>query len=114
LVSNQTILLIKKFLPDYSPTVRLNACFYSLTDEDSIPEVEGKAVSQLGDVWVCGNHRLLCGDSTDPVAMQKLLAGSLADMVFTDPPYNVNYGATIPRPGEGDAKEIIEFLAISC
>lgn len=77
-----------------------------LTDEDSIPEVEGKAVSQLGDVWVCGNHRLLCGDSTDPAAMQKLLAGSLADMVFTDPPYNVNYGATMKDKMRGNKRTI--------
>jgi len=65
-----------------------------LTDENAVPEITEIAISQLGDVWICGNHRLLCGDSTDPTAMEKLLAGSLADMVFTDPPYNVNYGET--------------------
>jgi len=65
------------------------------TDEDAVPEVEEQAVSCLGDVWILGQHRLLCGDSTQLEAVETVLAGGLADMVFTDPPYNVNYGATM-------------------
>jgi DNA modification methylase len=65
------------------------------TDEDAVPETPETAVTVPGDVWLLGPHRLLCGDSTQIEAVEKVLAGGLADMVFTDPPYNVNYGATM-------------------
>lgn len=63
-----------------------------LTDEDEVPEVQDDPVSVLGDIWVLGNHRLMCGDSTSIDAVEKLMDGSKADMVFTDPPYNIDYG----------------------
>ena len=66
-----------------------------LTDEDAAPEPQETAVTVPGDVWILGEHRLLCGDATQPHAVEKVLAGGLADMVFCDPPYNVNYGATM-------------------
>jgi len=59
--------------------------------EDDVPEVEETAISVLGDVWILGNHRLMCGDSTSIDAVEKLMDGQKADMVFTDPPYNVNF-----------------------
>lgn len=62
-----------------------------LTDEDAVPEVPETPVSKLGDVWLLGNHRLMCGDSTSIDAVEKLMAGQKADMVFTDPPYNIDY-----------------------
>ncbi|WP_412057316.1 site-specific DNA-methyltransferase [Bartonella sp. DGB2] len=62
--------------------------------DDNIPEVPEQPVSRLGDLWIMGEHRLLCGDATVEADLQKLMAGALADMVFTDPPYNVNYGYT--------------------
>ena len=62
-----------------------------LTDEDSVPEEQEKVVTVPGDVWVLGEHRLLCGDATQMDAVEKVLACGLADMVFTDPPYNVDY-----------------------
>jgi DNA modification methylase len=65
------------------------------TDEDTAPDLPETAVTVPGDVWVLGEHRVLCGDSTQMDAVEKVLAGGLADMVFTDPPYNVNYGATM-------------------
>lgn len=61
------------------------------TDEDDAPEVPVKAVSVEGDLWICGDHRVLCGDSTQLATLEKLMGQDLADMVFTDPPYNVNY-----------------------
>jgi DNA modification methylase len=67
----------------------------ALTDEDAVPEAQETAVTLPGDVWLLGDHRLLCGDSTQMETVEKVLAGGLADMVFTDPPYNVNYGATM-------------------
>jgi DNA modification methylase len=65
------------------------------TDDDAVPEAPEAAVTAPGDVWVLGDHRLLCGDATQIEAVQRVLAGGLADMVWTDPPYGVNYGATM-------------------
>jgi DNA modification methylase len=62
-----------------------------LTDEDAVPEVPETPKTVLGDVWVLGNHRLMCGDSTSIDAVEKLMDGRKADMVFTDPPYNIDY-----------------------
>ncbi len=57
-------------------------------DEDAVPEhVEPK--TKLGDIYTLGNHRLMCGDSTSIDAVEKLMNGEKADMVFTDPPYNI-------------------------
>lgn len=65
------------------------------TDEDAVPETPETAVTVPGDVWLLGDHRLLCGDATQMESVERVLAGGLADMVWTDPPYNVNYGATM-------------------
>jgi DNA modification methylase len=62
-----------------------------LTDEDAVPEAQERTVTKLGDVWVLGAHRLLCGDATSRSAVDTVLAGGLADMTFSDPPYNVAY-----------------------
>ena len=70
-----------------------------LTDEDSVPDVPEQPVSKLGDVWILGNHRLMCGDSTSIDSVDKLMAGQKADMVFTDPPYNVAFNG---RSGKHD------------
>lgn len=60
-----------------------------LTDEDAVPEVKENPKTKLGDVFILGNHRLMCGDATIQNDVEKLMNKSLADMVFTDPPYNV-------------------------
>jgi ParB-like chromosome segregation protein Spo0J len=60
------------------------------TDEDAVPEVPEQPVTVLGDVWILGKHRLMCGDSTSIDAVDKLMDGQKADMVFTDPPYGMN------------------------
>ncbi len=70
-----------------------------LTDEDDVPEPPETPVSVLGDVWILGNHRLMCGDSTSIDAVEKLMDGQKADMVFTDPPYNVGFNG---RSGKHD------------
>lgn len=62
-----------------------------LTDEDAVPEVPVEPKTKLGDIYILGNHRLMCGDSTSIDAVDKLLDGSRPDMVFTDPPYNIDY-----------------------
>lgn len=62
-----------------------------LTDEDEAPEPPETPVSVRGDVWVLGNHRLMCGDSTMIDEVETLMDGAKVDMVFTDPPYNIDY-----------------------
>lgn len=68
-----------------------------LTDEDAVPDVPEEPITKLGDVWMCGNHRVMCGDSTRIDDLEKLTDGCLVDMWLTDPPYNVSY--------EGGTKE---------
>jgi DNA modification methylase len=60
-----------------------------LTDEDAVPEVPEEPKTKLGDIYQLGNHRLMCGDSTSIDAVDKLMDGQKADMVFTDPPYGM-------------------------
>jgi len=62
-----------------------------LTDPDAVPEPPADPVTKPGDIWVCGNHRVMCGDSTSIDAVEQLIDGTKADMVFTDPPYGVSY-----------------------
>lgn len=62
-----------------------------LTDPDEIPEAPSEPVSKLGDVWVLGKHRIICGDCTDKTAVDHLLAGVTPHLMVTDPPYGVNY-----------------------
>ena len=57
--------------------------------EDEVPNSLGPAVTQTGDLWLLGTHRLLCGDARDQAAYDRLLEGAKAEFVFTDPPYNV-------------------------
>tara|TARA_R100000654_G_scaffold58856_1_gene85552 strand:- start:859 stop:2064 length:1206 start_codon:yes stop_codon:yes gene_type:complete len=61
-----------------------------LTDPDEVPEVPEEPVTKEGDLYILGNHRLLCGDSTNIKNVEKLMDSKKADMVFTDPPYGVN------------------------
>jgi DNA modification methylase len=62
-----------------------------LTDEDAAPALPEVPVNTPGDLWILGNHRLLCGDALASADTQRLMAAELADLVFTDPPYNVDY-----------------------
>ena len=59
--------------------------------EDEPPEPPATAISKRGDIWQLGRHRLMCGDSTVVEEVKQLMGGELADMLVTDPPYNVNY-----------------------
>ena len=61
-----------------------------LIEDDEIPEVKESKVKR-GDIWQLGEHRIMCGDSTSSDDVAKLMNGEKADMVFTDPPYNVDY-----------------------
>jgi DNA modification methylase len=65
-----------------------------LTDEDDVPEPADVAVSRPGDLWMLGDHRLICGDSTDPATVARLLNDALPLLMVTDPPYGVEYDPT--------------------
>ena len=73
----------------------------SQTDPDEVPEPPADPVTVLGDIWTLGNHRLMCGDSTSIDAVEKLMDGEKADMVFTDPPYNVNFTSSLSCTSKG-------------
>ncbi len=62
-----------------------------LTDEDAVPDVPDEPKTKLGDIYILGNHRLMCGDSTSIDSVEKLMNGQLADQLVTDPPYNIAY-----------------------
>lgn len=92
-------------------------------DPDDVPETKVDVCTVLGDVWVLGDHRLICGSATEDGDLAKLMGDDRADMVFTDPPYNVNYSDknrflnTIGRPNciqepiQGDAHKSDEEIA---
>ncbi len=92
------------------------------TPEDAVPIVSGDSVSRRGDLWILGNHRLLCGDAQQQVDIARLMDGECADIVFTDPPYNVaidgnvcGLGSVKHREfafasGEMDRAQFIAFL----
>lgn len=85
------------------------------TDPDEAPEPPAKPRSVLGDVWLLGKHRVMCGDSTSVDAVEALMAGGKADCVWTDPPYGVAYvgktaeALTIENDDLNDA-ELTDFL----
>ena len=94
-----------------------------LTDEDAVPEVTEDPVSQPGDVWVLGEHKILCGDATKAEDYKALLGDELADMTVTDPPYNVNYANTAKDKMRGTNRPILNdnmgdgfagFLLLAC
>ena len=78
-----------------------------LTDPDDVPEPPVEPVSRPGDVWLLGDHRLICGDSTRRETYELLLGGEGVDMVFTDPPYNVNYANTPKDKMRGKKRPIL-------
>lgn len=87
-------------------------------DIDEIPEVK-TPISKLGDLWLLGSHRVLCGDSTDKSTVERLMDGKKADMVFTDPPYGVNYKYNDYEDIQGDKYQMFcdlwfETISIFC
>lgn len=90
-----------------------------LTDADDVPEAPEEPITKPGDVWLLGDHRLLCGDSTDIHAVERLMDGKKADMVFTDPPYGINYQSNMRTKSakfaviENDDKIITDWLPLA-
>lgn len=79
-----------------------------LTDPDEVPAPPDEAITQAGDLWVLGNHRLLCGDSSKPEDLDRLLDGAVIHLVNTDPPYNVKVE---PRSNNAIAAGLSSFEA---
>jgi DNA modification methylase len=77
------------------------------TDEDAAPEVPITPVSKPGDVWICGQHRLLCADSTEAASYDTLLGNERVAMIFQDPPYNVDYANTAKDKLRGTNRPIL-------
>ncbi|MCZ4130055.1 DNA modification methylase [Stutzerimonas balearica] len=77
------------------------------TDEDAAPEVPVNPVSKPGDVWIMGQHRLVCGDATLPHSYELLLAGQRAQMIWSDLPYNVNYANSAKDKLRGKHRPIL-------
>jgi DNA modification methylase len=90
----------------------------ALTDPDEAPPLQETAVTQLGDLWTLGEHRLLCGDSTQHDQLQRLLDGRTSDMIFTDLPYNAAYeGKTSRRmtiANDNLGHRFAAFLSAAC
>jgi DNA modification methylase len=78
-----------------------------LTEDDDAPALPEQAVTKQGDLWVLGEHRLLCGDATVLAVVEQVLEGRLADMTFTDPPYNVDYGSSAKDRLRGNNRKIL-------
>ena len=76
-------------------------------DLDEVPEPPPEPISRPGDLWICGEHRVLCGDATVLADAEKVLHGELADMAFTDPPYNVNYANSAKDKLRGKNRQIL-------
>ncbi|MCW5982711.1 MAG: site-specific DNA-methyltransferase [Bryobacteraceae bacterium] len=89
-----------------------------LTDEDAVPEEPEEAVTKPGDLWILGEHRLLCGDATQMADIERVLDGGLADMIFCDPPYGVSYeGKTAKKlkiANDALGGKFQEFLRQAC
>jgi DNA modification methylase len=81
-----------------------------LTDEDAVPDVPVNPVTVLGDVWILGKHRVMCGDSTSIDAVDKLMNGLKVDTVYTDPPYGINEkGDRSKRTGAAEGTKYEDF-----
>jgi ParB-like chromosome segregation protein Spo0J len=78
-----------------------------LTEDDDAPALPEQAITRPGDLWVLGEHRLLCGDATVLADIERVLDGQLADMTFTDPPYNVDYGSSAKDKLRGNKRKIL-------
>ena len=77
------------------------------TDEDAVPELSETPISRLGDVWILGEHRLVCGDATQASSYGQLLAGERVQMIWSDLPYNVNYANSAKDKLRGKHRPIL-------
>lgn len=106
-------------LDDLRSSVAAERAAKAKLEADDVPAMRKAARSRLGDVWACGDHRVICGDATDPDVLAALMAGEQADAMWTDPPYGVSYVGgtkdklTIANDGAEGLQALLEgaFLA---
>lgn len=91
-----------------------------LTDDDAVPEVPDEPISRRGDIWLLGNHRVMCGSATDIEDVERLTAGEGVDLVFADPPYGIDVvqsnqvgGAAPTKFGTADGSNIVDASTYS-
>jgi len=90
--------------------LELDALFAGIdgnADPDEAPELPVDPVSRRGDLWICGDHRILCGDATNLADVKNVLGGELADMCFTDPSYGVNYANSAKDKQRGKHRPLL-------
>lgn len=85
---------IETFIPDFDGETNLLHEEDDFNVDEALQQIE-EPTTKLGDVWILGNHRLMCGDSTKKEDVNLLLNGAKAEMCFTDPPWNVAYGSNL-------------------
>jgi DNA modification methylase len=103
--------LHKLDLGQLTPVEDLLERFGPSLEEDEPPELEeGEAISKLGEVYQLGRHRVMCGDSTKIEDVEKLMNGEKADMVFTDPPYGIDFKSEKGKKIKGDDLESDEMM----
>lgn len=108
-IGNDFDLNLVGFTPDEVAALTPEQVKPGLTDDDAVPDVPEQPITVLGDIWLMGKHRLMCGDSTSVDAVDKLMEGKMADMIFTDPPYAL-FGNSTGIGGVADDKMVRPFF----
>lgn len=85
---------LKLLTPELVAVTGFPPIYGNEADDDVVPAIPKKPKSKVGDIYVLGQHAIACGDSTDPEVLASLMGGGVADMVFTDPPYGVDYSGS--------------------
>ena len=93
---------------DFDLDIVDDVCVEDIEEDNFNPEVPEEATAKRGQVYQLGEHRLMCGDSTSPADVQKLMGDEQADCLLTDPPYNVNYGGDASSPANNGKHRLIE------
>lgn len=104
LKANDFDLLLTGFSQDELDELMPGEEISALCDENEIPQVPEEPITKLGDIWIIGNHRLVCGDSTVQTDVDRLLDGQQPNTMITDPPYGVKYEADWRAKAKGSKK----------
>jgi DNA modification methylase len=102
---------IESLMPEEEPEV--------FCDENDCPDAPEEPIAKLGDIWLLGEHRLMCGDSTSIDAVDQLMAGNRVDLIFTDPPYNVAFNGrsgkhAVIKNDDLEENEFKDFISAVC